>query len=77
MDHDNNRVGRRIAIEAGPGVSSEELGGRVEQAAREGRLVVVGRDGLTLEFTDQITPAEVSGARPFRRPLPGQPQPPW
>ncbi|SMD23433.1 DUF6973 domain-containing protein [Kibdelosporangium aridum] len=44
MDLHNNEVGRRIAAEH-PDASPEELKGLVEQAVRNGEMVVVGPDG--------------------------------
>ncbi|RSM75890.1 hypothetical protein DMH04_37690 [Kibdelosporangium aridum] len=44
MDLHNNEVGRRIAAE-NPDASPEELKGLVEQAVRNGEMVVVGPDG--------------------------------
>ncbi|WP_436493484.1 DUF6973 domain-containing protein [Actinokineospora sp. HUAS TT18] len=44
MDLHNNEVGRRIAEEH-PGASREELSAYVEQAVRDGEMVVIGPDG--------------------------------
>lgn len=51
MDLHNNEVGRRIAAE-NPDASREELRNLVEQAVRDGEMVVVGTDGR-LDHSDQ------------------------
>lgn len=56
MDLYNNEVGRRIATEH-PDASPEELADLVEQAVRDGEMVVIDKNG-DLRFTDQITPGE-------------------
>ncbi|WP_369371859.1 hypothetical protein AB1046_00660 [Promicromonospora sp. Populi] len=61
MDLYNNEVGRRIAAE-NPDASSEELAGLVEQAVRNGEMVVVGPDGQSLVYSDQIAPGETGDA---------------
>ncbi|MCA1672226.1 MAG: hypothetical protein LC799_08505, partial [Actinobacteria bacterium] len=52
MDLHNNEVGRRIALE-NPDASEEELRGLVEQAVRDGEMVVIGTDGR-LDHSDQV-----------------------
>jgi len=52
MDLHNNEVGRRIAVE-NPDASREELRNLVEQAVRDGEMVVVGTDGQ-LDHSDQV-----------------------
>jgi hypothetical protein len=61
MDLYNNEVGRRIASE-NPDASSEELANLVEQAVRNGEMVVVGPDGESLVYSDQIAPGETGDA---------------
>jgi hypothetical protein len=61
MDLYNNEVGRRIASE-NPDASPEELAGLVEQAVRNGEMVVVGPDGQSLVYSDQIAPGETGDA---------------
>lgn len=56
MDLYNNEVGRAIAA-AHPNASREELRGLVEQAARNGELIVVGPDG-NLAWSDQVAPGQ-------------------
>ncbi|GIJ45295.1 hypothetical protein Val02_21810 [Virgisporangium aliadipatigenens] len=79
MDLYNNEVGRAIAL-ANPGASERELADLAQAAVREGRSVVVGRDGRTLEFSDQIDSADTGTPRPNHilpgRPQPGPPAPP-
>lgn len=53
MDLYNNEVGRQIT-EANPDASREELADLVEQAVRDGRMVVVAPDGQSLVYSDQI-----------------------
>lgn len=57
MDLYNNEVGRSIA-DANPGASREELAGLVEQAVRDGQMVVVAPDGESLVYSDQIASSE-------------------
>lgn len=71
MDLYNNEVGRGIAL-AHPGATNQFLADRVEEAVREGRTVVVGCGGRTLDFSDQITPAE-TGTPPPGHTLPAPP----
>lgn len=61
MDLYNNEVGRRIASE-NPDASSEELAALVERAVRNGEMVVVGPDGKSLVYSDQIAPSETGDA---------------
>lgn len=56
MDLHNNEVGRAIAA-AHPDASREELMALVEQAARNGELIVVGPDG-NLAWSDQVEPGQ-------------------
>ncbi|WP_419997078.1 DUF6973 domain-containing protein [Streptomyces boninensis] len=51
MDLHNNEVGRRIAVE-NPDASPEELADLVEQAVRDGEMVVVREGGGGLSFSD-------------------------
>lgn len=53
MDLWNNEVGRRIAVE-NPDASPEELADLVEAAVRNGEMVVVGADGSSLVWSNQI-----------------------
>ncbi|MGP3991790.1 DUF6973 domain-containing protein [Streptomyces sp. 3N207] len=57
MDLYNNEVGRRIAQEH-PDASEDELADLVEEAMRDGDLVVVDHGGGRLAFTDQIDSEE-------------------
>ena len=59
MDLHNNEVGRRIALE-NPDASREELRDLVEQAVRDGEMVVVSTDER-LSHSDQVDPG---GTRP-------------
>jgi hypothetical protein len=59
MDLHNNEVGRRIALE-NPDASREELRDLVEQAVRDGEMVVVSTDER-LSHIDQVDPG---GTRP-------------
>lgn len=52
MDLHNNEVGQRIALQ-NPDASQEELRGLVEQAVRDGEMVVVGTDER-LDHSDQV-----------------------
>lgn len=61
MDLYNNEVGRQIADE-NPGAGREELAGLVEQAVKDGRMVVVAPDGNSLVYSDQIGSAETGNA---------------
>jgi hypothetical protein len=70
MDLHNNEVGRQIAREH-PGASREELANHVQQAVREGRMVVINRD-LELSWSDR----EVRGDNPTREQVGGQPAQP-
>ncbi|WP_119727659.1 DUF6973 domain-containing protein [Thermomonospora amylolytica] len=54
MDLHNNEVGRQIAREH-PDASNEELAKYVEQAIREGRMVVIDRNGQ-LAWSDTVQP---------------------
>lgn len=53
MDLYNNEVGREIAG-AHPNASEEELADHVEEALRDGRLVVLAPDGQSLEWSDRV-----------------------
>ncbi len=59
MDLHNNEVGRMIAVE-NPDADREELRGLVEQAVRDGEMVVVGTDER-LDHSDQV---DLGGTRP-------------
>lgn len=52
MDLYNNEVGRQIAS-ANPGATREQLAALVEQALRDGKLVVIDRNG-NLAWSDQV-----------------------
>lgn len=52
MDLHNNEVGRRIALE-NPDAGEEELRGLVEQAVRDGEMVVISTDER-LDHSDQV-----------------------
>jgi hypothetical protein len=52
MDLYNNEVGRRIAME-NPNASDAELANLVEQAVRDGKLVVIDKSG-NLAWSDQV-----------------------
>ncbi|MEW2353435.1 hypothetical protein [Spirillospora sp. NPDC029432] len=58
MDLHNNEVGRQIAREH-PHASREELAGHVEQAVRDGRLVVIDRD-VQLRWSDTVPPGQTA-----------------
>lgn len=62
MDLHNNEVGRRIALK-NPDASPEELRALVEQAVRDGEMVVVGRDDR-LYYSDQV---DLGDTRPTSR----------
>jgi hypothetical protein len=66
MDLYNNERGRLIG-QLLPDASHEELADRVEQAVRDGRMVVVSQDGQGLSWSDQ--PDGSGGDSP---PLPGE-----
>lgn len=57
MDLYNNEVGRRIAQD-NPHASEDELADLVEQAVRDGEMVVIPQGGGRLAFSDQITSDE-------------------
>jgi hypothetical protein len=70
MDLYNNEVGRAIGVAAGPNATPQQIADMVTAAVREGRVVVVGRDGL-LDFSDQLTPAD-SGTPRALAPVTGE-----
>lgn len=74
MDLYNNEVGRRIQAEH-PDVTPEQLAGFVEQAVRDGEMVVIGPDGQSLVYSDQIAPG-ATGVAKRADPIPGH-QPEW
>lgn len=55
MDLHNNEVGRQIAA-AHPDASRKELLAYVQQAERNGELVVISEDATHLEWSDQVAP---------------------
>lgn len=59
MDLHNNEVGRRIALE-NPDADEEELRGLVEQAVRDGEMVVIGTD----ERLDHSNQVDLGDTRP-------------
>ncbi len=65
MDLHNNEVGRRIALE-NPDADEEELRDLVEQAVRDGEMVVVGTDER-LDHSDQV---DLGDTRPTGSDLP-------
>ncbi|MCF4123518.1 hypothetical protein L1785_21350 [Antribacter sp. KLBMP9083] len=69
MDLYNNEVGRRIQ-EENPGADEAELAGLIEQAVKNGEMVVVGPDGTSLVYSDQIT-TEETGEAADADPIPG------
>lgn len=60
MDLYNNEVGRRIAVEH-PDAGPEELADLVEQAVRDGEMVVIPPDG-GVTYSDQLAPGETGDA---------------
>jgi hypothetical protein len=60
MDLYNNEVGRRIAAE-NPDATPAELADLVEQAVRDGEMVVINEDG-DLEYSDQIADGQTGRA---------------
>lgn len=60
MDLYNNEVGRRIAAE-NPDASPEELADLVEQAVRDGEMVVIDGDG-DLAYSDQVPEGQTGEA---------------
>ena len=60
MDLHNNEVGRQIAVE-NPDASPEELADLIEQAVRDGEMVVIPPGG-GLAYSDQIAPGETGKA---------------
>ena len=60
MDLFNNEVGRQIAVE-NPDASDEELADLVEQAIRDGDMVVIPPGG-GIAYSDQIAPGETGDA---------------
>ncbi|MDV6011057.1 DUF6973 domain-containing protein [Haloechinothrix sp. LS1_15] len=61
MDLHNNEVGRRIAVE-NPDASQEELRELVEQAVRDGEMVVIDQNER-LQYSDQV---DIGDTRPTR-----------
>ncbi|AGT08889.1 LysM peptidoglycan-binding domain-containing protein [Paracoccus aminophilus] len=72
MDLYNNEVGRRIARE-NPGASDEELANKVEEAVRNGEMVVIDANG-NLAWSDQVEVGQTGDANPEI--LPGELTPP-
>jgi hypothetical protein len=60
MDLFNNEVGRQIAVE-NPFASDEELADLIEQAIRDGEMVVIPPGG-GIAYSDQIAPGETGEA---------------
>jgi len=56
MDLYNNEVGRRIAL-ANPNVSDKELATLIEQAIRDGQMLVINAEG-NLDWSNNVKPGE-------------------
>ncbi|OKL51610.1 DUF6973 domain-containing protein [Buchananella hordeovulneris] len=69
MDLHNNSVGVQIARD-NPNASPEELAGLVEQAVRDGKVVVVDGSG-NLEWSDRVQEGQTGTPDTTEAPLPG------
>ncbi|MBP2477766.1 hypothetical protein JOF53_006638 [Crossiella equi] len=62
MDMHNHEVGRRIAVR-NPNASPDEMARLVEQAVRNGEMVIIGKDDR-LERGNQIEPGQTGATGP-------------